>query len=111
MNFQRKWKKTTLNKINKSLIFYERVIFLTIDEMVGELLKIKDKHGNLEVVLGDYDVDFIEVQKYIKTSSDYNDIIFRHTEDMNETWLEEIYIDNNEYSKHFVSKGVCVKIY
>ncbi|AKQ08349.1 hypothetical protein PQE66_gp034 [Bacillus phage PBC2] len=85
---------------------------MKIDDVVDKLLKIKEEHGNLEVVGADnYDLDFVELQKYVKTSSDHNDIISRQTEDMDETWLEEMYVENKVYSKHFVSKGICVKVY
>lgn len=66
-------------------------------------------HGDVDLIGADsYDIDFIEPQKFIKTTNDYNDIINTHTEDLNEIWLENSYKESDE---NFVSKGICVKIY
>lgn len=53
----------------------------------------------------------MEVQKFVKTNCKYNDIVVRQTENLNENYLEEMYIDDKRYSKYFVSKGICVKLY
>lgn len=89
----------------------EGSIDVHIDELIKELLDIREKYGNLEIVGADnYDLEFVEVQKYVKTSSEYNDIISRQTEDMDETWLEDTYVDG-AYKNIFVSQGICAKIY
>lgn len=88
------------------------MVFVKIDEMIEKLLKIKKEHGDLDIIgSDDYDIEFVEPQKFIKTSSEHNNIITRQTEDLEDVYLEEMYIDDDKYNKYFVSKGVCVKVY
>ena len=84
---------------------------MRIEQLINELQKLKSEYGNLEVVDGyDHDLMDVIVQKYIMTNSDHNSIISRQTEDLDENYLEEMYVDG-DYKEHFVSKGVCIKIY
>lgn len=84
---------------------------MRIDEAIEKLLKLKEEYGNLEIVgADDYDLDDIIIQKYIKTNSRYNDIISRQTEDLDENYLEDMYV-TGDYKDHFVEQGLCVKVY
>ena len=88
------------------------MLTMKINELVTKLNKLKEVHGNIDVIGADsYEIEFAEPQKFIKMSNDYNDIINRHTEDMDENYLEESYIDNEEYNEKILDEGVCVKIY
>lgn len=85
---------------------------MKINELINKLSEIKNKYGDLEIVGNDnYDIYKVEVQKFVKTNCKYNDIVVRQTENLNENYLEEMYIDDKRYSKYFVSKGICVKLY
>lgn len=86
---------------------------MKISEMILGLQTIKEEYGDL-VVLGsdDYEIDYVDIQKLIKTRSSHNkNITNNQTEDLDETYLEEVYIENEEYSHLFVEQGMCVKVY
>jgi hypothetical protein len=85
---------------------------MSIDDVINDLQEIRKRYGNLDVVGSDeYDIGFVEVKKFIKTCSDYNDIISRHTEDLDENYLEKTYIEDKDYNQYFISKGLCVKVF
>lgn len=85
---------------------------MKISEIIERLDSFKEKYGDLEVLGSDeYPLEEITIQKFIKTCSDYNNIIRYNTEDLDEIFLEKMYEEDEENTKYFVSKGLCLKVY
>ena len=89
---------------------------MKIDEVIEKLQEIKGKYGNLDVIgVDNYDINSIELQKFIEMIDLRNNIIDRHIGDLNNDYLENIHTyrisNNSKYSKRIISKGICVKIY
>ena len=85
---------------------------LKVGELIEKLTKLQKEHGNLEVVGHNDELLWdVEVQKFILTSCEYNDIITRHTEDLDENYLEKTYKEDENYKQYYVDEGICLKIW
>ena len=85
---------------------------LKVRDLIKKLTKLQLEHGNLEVVGHNDELLWdAEVQKFILTSCEYNDIITRHTEDLDEDYLERTYKKDENYKRYYVDEGICLKIW
>ncbi len=85
---------------------------MRIDEAILKLQHLKEVYGNLEIIGADsYDIDDIIPQKFIQMTNAFNDMVNRHTENIDEDYLERVYLNNKEHRERIISHGRCVKIY
>lgn len=85
---------------------------MRIDEAILKLQDLKEEYGNLEIIGADsYDIDDIIPQKFIQMTNAFNNMVNRHTENIDEDYLERVYLNNKGHRERIVSHGKCVKIY
>ena len=76
--------------------------------MINQLKKIKEEHGDINVIYGysDYTAEYIEPVKYIVRYNEFIEERVIDTEDLYEDYLEEKY-DKDD----ILDSGIIAKIY